>query len=123
MTDDDRLHAVDAVRANNLGTRHDTELTAVDTRGFEKAPPKTLRDSGVGRTQDDENALAALQSGDSGRVRGAGGGGDDEIDGPDHGVCLIGAGSRTAMGPLSVRKNASSCRNSIGFSRSGRNSL
>jgi len=122
VADDDCLHSVDSVGADNLGTRHDTELTAVDTRGFEKAPPKTLRDSGVGRTQDDENALAALESADGGRAHGAAVARNDNVDHPDHCVRLA-AGSLTATGPLSVRKNASSCRNSAGFSRSGRNSL
>lgn len=123
MTDNDCLHSVDSVDADNFGACHDAKLTAVGTRGLEEAPPKTSCDSRVGSTQDDENTLAALQSADSGSARGAAIARDDEVDGPDHGVRLAAAGSLTATGPLSVRKNASSCRNSTGFSRSGRNSL
>ena len=123
MTDDDCLHSVDSVHADNFGTCHDPELTAVGTRSLRTVPPKPSRCSRVGRTQDDENALAALQSDDSGSARGAAVAGDDEIDRSDHCVRLGGAGSLTTTGPLSVRKNASSCRSSTGFSRSGRNSL
>jgi len=123
VTDDDGLHGIDAVHAHNLGIRHDLEPTAVGTRRCKEAPPKTSRASRVGRMQDDENALAALQSADSGSARGAGVPGDDEIDGPDHCVRLAESGSLTAMGPLNVRKNASSCRNSTGLRRRGRNSL
>ncbi|SRR6476661_1865980 len=123
MTDDDRLHAVDSVRANNLGTCHHAQLIAIGTRGFKEARPKTSCDSRIDRTQDDENAIAALQSPDSHPARGAAVAGDDDIDGPDHCVLLPGAGTLTVTGSLSVRKNASSCCNSTGFSRRGRNSL
>ena len=123
MTDDDGLHPVDSVRADHLCIRHGPQLAAVGTRGFKEAPPKTSRYLRVGRTEDHENALPALQSTGHGSARGAAAAGNDEIDGPDHCVRLAGAGSLTAIGPLSVRKNASSCRNSTGFSRSGRKSL
>ena len=84
MTDDDGLHSIDSVRADNLGTCHDHKLTAVSRPGFEEAPPKTPRYPGVGRTQDDEHAPAAPQSADSGSAPGTGVAGDDEIDAPDH---------------------------------------
>lgn len=123
MTHDDGLDSVDSVHADNLGACDDAKLTAVGIRDSKQNPPKTSRYSRVGRTQDDENTLAAPKSADSGRARGAGGAGYDEIDGPDHFVRLAGAGSLRATGPLSVRKNASSWRNSTGFSRNARNSL
>ena len=100
MTDDDCLHSVDSVRADHLGTCHDPKLAAVRARALKEAPAKTSRFSRIGRMQDDENALAALQSGDSRGARGAGVAGDDEIDGPGHCVRLAGGGSLTLIGPL-----------------------
>ena len=123
MTDDDRLNCIDSVRTNDLGTCDDPELTGIPTLGFAEASPKPPRHSRVGRTQDDENALAAPESAGGGNAYGAGTTGDDEIDGSHHCVRLSGAGSLTTTGPLSVRRNASSCRSSTGFSRSGRSSL
>lgn len=123
MTDDDGLHSVDSVRADNLCTYRDPELTAVGAGAVQDIPPEPPRSPRIGRTQDDENAVAALQSTDSGGARGAAIAGDNEIDRSDHGVRLGGSGSLTTMGPLSVRKNASICRSSTGFIRSGRNSL
>lgn len=123
VTDDDCLHSVDSVGADNFGTGDDPQVTTVGTRRSEEAPPKPSRGSFVGRTQDDENAVAALESADRGSAPGAAVAGDDEVDGRDHCVRLAGAGSLTATGPLSVRKNASSCRNSTALSRSGRSSL
>ena len=71
MTDDDGLDSVDSVRANHLGTGHDPEPITSGIRGFKDAPPQTSRDSRVGRPQDDEHALAALQGADRGRASGA----------------------------------------------------
>ena len=122
MTNDDCLHSADSVRADNLRTCHDPKLAPVCTRGIKEAPSKASRGSRVGRTQDDENALAALESADGGRAHGAAVARNDNVDHPDHCVRLA-AGSLTATGPLSVPKNASRCRNSTGVSRSGRNSL
>jgi len=122
VTDDDCLHSVDSVHADNLGTGDDPELTAAGTHGFNEGSPKASGCSRVGRTQDNEDALAALQRADSSRARGAAVARDDQVDRPDHCVRLA-AGSLAATGPLSVRKNASSCRKSTRFSRSGRHSL
>ena len=123
MADDNCLNSVDAVRASNLGACDDGKLTAVRTSGSQPSPPKSSRPPRVGGTQDDENALTALQGVDSGSARGAAVAGDDEIDRSDHCVRLPAAASLTTMGPVSVRKNASSCRSSAGFNRSGRRSL
>jgi hypothetical protein len=109
MTDDDCLHSVDSVHADNLGTYQDTQLTAPGPYRSTKGSSKASRRSRVGRTQDDKNALASPQSDDSGSARSAGvAGGNDEIDGPIHCVRPAGGGSLIATGPLSVRKNASS---------------
>lgn len=78
MTDDDSVHADD------FGTRDHPELTGVRASRLAQASPKTARYSPVGRTQDDENALAALQSADSGRARGLAIVADDQIDGAGH---------------------------------------
>lgn len=75
-TDDHCLHSVDSVHADNLGTCHGAELTAVRTGSSQEGPPKTSHYSRVGRKQDDENALAALQRRDSGSARGGGIAGD-----------------------------------------------
>ena len=123
MTDDDGLHSVDSVHTDNLGTCDDAKLTAVGIRESKQNPPKTSRYSRVGRTQDDENTLAAPKSADGGRTRAGFGAGYDEIDSPDHSVRPAGADSLRATGPLSARKKASSWRNSTGFSRKRRNSL
>jgi hypothetical protein len=93
VTDDDCLHSVTSVRADNLGACYEAKLTAAGPSGVKEAPPKPSRGSRVGRTQDDENALAAPQSADCGSARGADVASDDEIDGPDHCVCPARAGS------------------------------
>jgi len=123
MTDDDRLHGIDSVHADDVGTRHHPELTGVRARRPAQASPKSLRLLRIPRTQDDENSSAAPEGGDSRRARGPAIATDDEIDGSRHCVNLAAAGRPTMTDPLSVRKNASSRRNSTGFSRSGRNSL
>jgi hypothetical protein len=99
VANDDGLHVVKPVDADNLGTCDDHKPTAAGTGSLQKAPPKTPRDAGVGRTQDDENALDALQRDNSGRARGAGIVGDDDIDGSAHCVRLAITGSVTATGP------------------------
>src|SRR5881394_1642355 len=53
--------------ADNLGTCDEPELTAAGTHGCTEGSPKASRCSRVGRTQDDENALAALQGADVAR--------------------------------------------------------
>ena len=123
MTDDDCFHSGDSVNADNLGTGDDAKLTAVGVRGSQEEPPKTSRCSHVGRAHDDENTLATPQSADSGGARAVTVAGDHEIDGPVHCERLAGAGPMATTGPLSVRRNASSCRNSTALSRSGRSSL
>jgi len=123
VTDDDCLDAFDSVHADHLGTCYDLQLTAVGMRVFKEAPPKASSSSGVINPEDNEDALAASQSGDSGRARGAVVAGDDEIDRLVHCVFVLDTAPPSMMRPLSVRKNASSCRNSTGFSRSGRNSV
>ena len=120
MTDDDCLHSVDSVHADNLGTCQDSELTAPGPYGSTKNSSKASRRSRVGRTQDDKNALASPQRADRSRAHRAAIARDDKIDRPVHCVRLA-TGSLTTTGPLSVRKNASSCRNSTAFSRRGRN--
>jgi hypothetical protein len=84
VTDDDGLHSVEPVGADNIGTPDHRQPTAVGTRRVEQAPPKASRDSRLGRAEDDENALAAPQSIDRGRSSGAAIARDDEIDGLSH---------------------------------------
>jgi len=50
MTDHDGLYAINAVRADHLGTAHEPKLATVGSCGVQKAPAKTPRDSPVGRT-------------------------------------------------------------------------
>jgi hypothetical protein len=114
---------MDSVRTDDLGTCNDPKLTGIPSLPFANASPNSSRCSRVGRTQHDENALAAAESAGGGHACGDAITGDDEIDGSHHCVRLSGARSLTTVGPLSVRKNASICRNSAGFSRSGRSSL
>src|SRR5262245_30703276 len=122
MTDDDRFDGIDSVHADHVSTCCHPELTGVRTRALPEASPKPARDSRVGRTQDHEHAPAAPEGIDSRSPCGRAIAADDEIDGSDHCVDLV-AGPPTTRDPLSVRKNASSCRNSTGFSRRFRNSL
>ena len=123
MTDDDGLHCIDSVHADDFGTRHHPKLTTVRARRLAQASPKSLRLSRIARTQDDENSSAAPEGIDRRSARGRAIAADDEIDGSGHRVDLVAAGSPAMTDPLSVRKNASSWRSSTGFSRSGRNSL
>jgi len=103
VADEDGLHGIDSVHADHLGICHDRQLTAGGRRGLAEASPKPSRHSRVGRTQDDENALAALQSADSRSARAAAAAGDDEIDGSDHCVRLAGAGSLTTIVDFWIR--------------------
>lgn len=123
MTHDDRLDGLDSVGAHDLGARHHSKLTDARTRGLSETSPKPSRDSRVGITQDDEHVVATLQSADSRSPRGGALARDHEIDGSTHRAGLVAAGPVTTSGPLSVRRNASSCRSSTGLSRSGRSSL
>ena len=123
MTDDDCLHCIDSVHADDFGTRHHPKLTGVRARRLAQASPKSLRLSRIARTQDDENSSAAPEGVDSRGARGPAIAADDEIDGSGHCADLAAAGPPTMTDPLSVCKNASSWRSSTGFSRSGRNSL
>lgn len=123
MPDDDRLHGVDAVHADDFGARHHPEAAGRRASRLAQASPKSLRLSRIAGPQDDENASAAAEGIDSRSARGPAVAADDEIDGSGHCVDLAAAGPPTTIDPLSVRKNASSWRSSTGFSRSGRNSL
>ncbi len=123
MTDDDGLHGIDSVHADDFGTRHHRELTKSRVRGLAQACPESLRLSRIARTQDDEHPSAAPEGIDSRGARGPATAADDEIDGSGHCVDVAAAGPPTMTDPLSVRKNASSWRSSTGFSRSGRSSL
>src|SRR3954454_25050846 len=120
VTNDDGLHSVDSVQADNFGACDDPDPTAAGTNGATNGSLKESRCSRVGRTQDDETPLAALQGVGGGHAYGAAVTRDDQVDRADHCVRMA-AGSLAVTGPLSVRKNASSCRNSTGVSRSGRN--
>ena len=110
MTDDDRLHAIDSVHADDLGVRHHRKLAVVSVRGSAEASAKALHHSRVARTQHDEHAQAAPHSVDSRSECGSVVTGDDEIDGSGHRVAVAVAGACpfTTTGPLSTRKNASS---------------
>ena len=123
MTDDDCLHCINSVHADDFGIRHHPKLTGVRARRLAQGSPKSLRLSRIVRTQDDENPSAAPEGIDSCSARGSAIAADDEIDGSGHGVDLAAAVPPTMTDPLSVCKNASSWRSSTGFSRSGRNSL
>ena len=59
MTDKHCLDCIDPVHADHLGTCHHAKLTGVRAHSSQTSP-KSARDVRVGRTQDDENALAAL---------------------------------------------------------------
>ena len=123
MTDDDCLHSIDSVHADDFGTRHHPKPTGVRTHRLAKASPKPSRLSRVAGTQDDENASAVPEGIDSRSACAPAITADYEIDSSGHCVDFAAAGPPTARDPLSVRKNASTWRSSTGFSRSGRNSL
>lgn len=108
MADDDGLHTIDSVHADDFGSRHHRDQTGFRARGLTQASPQASPDSRVARPQDDEHVPAALQSGGSGSERAATATGNDEIAGSDHRVALTGACPSTRTGPLSVRTNASS---------------
>ena len=58
VTNDDCLHSLDPVHADDFGACHDPELTASRHAAvLRRHSPKASRCSRVGRTQDDENAL------------------------------------------------------------------
>jgi len=110
MTDDDRLHCIDSVHADDFGTRHHLQLTGVRARRLAQPSPKSLRLSCIARTQDDKNASAAPKGLDRRSARGPAIAADDEIDGSGHRVDLAAAGPPTTTDPLSVCKNPSSLR-------------
>lgn len=97
VTDEDCLHSVDSVHADNLGTGDDSELTGSFTLSFAEATPKLPRESCVGGAQDYENVVASLQSAEGGSARGVAG--DDKIHGSGHGIGLAGAASLTTTIP------------------------
>ena len=81
MTDNHGLHSIDSVRADDLGTGQDTELRRFGRRGVNEAPPQPSCGARVGRTQDEEHALAALQSADRSSARAAVGASDEKGEG------------------------------------------
>jgi hypothetical protein len=102
MTDDDRLHCLDAVHADDFGTRHHPQLTGVRARRLAQESPKSLRLSRIARTQDDEHSCAAPEGIDSRSARGPAIAADDEIDGSGHCVDRAAAGPPTTIDPLSA---------------------
>jgi len=127
MTDDDCFNHIDSVDADYLGPCEHAKLTRVRSGRPLEASPQASCLPPLAGTQDDENTPPASEHFDRRRRRRRAGGlviaTDDEIHGPDHLGDLAAAGAPTTTGPVSVRKNASSCRSSIGFSFSGRSSL
>jgi len=123
MTDDDCFNHIDSVDADDLGPREHAELTRVRSGRPLEASPQASCSPPLAGTQDDENTPPASEHFDRRRAGGLVIAADDEIYGSDHLGDLAAAGAPTTTGPVSVRKNASSCRSSIGFSFSGRSSL
>ena len=95
MTDDDCLHCIDSVHADDFGIRHHPELTGVRSRRLAQPSPKSLRLSRIARTQDDEHSSAVTEGIDSRRARGGAIAADDEVDGSIHCVDLTAAGGPT----------------------------
>ena len=123
MTDDDRLHGIDAIGADDLGICHDPNPAGGCPRSVPEPYAEPPRNTHVAGTQYNENTLTTLQGAENGNARGVAVSGDDKIHGPHHSVRVAETGSTTPTKPLSVRRNASSCRSSRGLSRRGRNSL
>jgi hypothetical protein len=108
MSDDDCLHCIDSVHADDLGTRHHPELTGVRARRLAQASPKSSCLSRIAGTHDDENSSAAPEGIDRRSACAPAIAADDEIDGSAHCVGLSEAGPPTMIDPLSVCRNASS---------------
>ena len=102
MTDDDCLHGIDSVDADDIGTRHHAELTGVRARRLAQASPKSLRLPRIARTQDDEHSSAAPEGIDRRSARGPAIAADDEIDGSGHCVDLAAADLSIRWVPLIV---------------------
>ena len=105
VSDNDRLYAIDTVHAHDLGPRHHRDLAGGHARASAEASPKASPYSRLARTQDDENASAALQSVDSSSVRVAAVTENDKIDRSDHSVDVR-VPSLTTTSALSVAKQA-----------------
>jgi len=113
-TEDDCLHPVDSVHADDFCPCDDAELITIGPRGLEKVPAKTSRSSRVIRMQDDQNALAALESADGSGASGSSVAGDDEIDGHDHSLSgsaavIVPGDSRVASAPGAEIERSGQC--------------
>ena len=108
MADDDDLDAIDAVHADDLGVCQHRQLTVTDVHGFLKASAKALSCTGVMSTKHHEKASTTPQSLGGCSDCAVAAASDDEIDGSAHCVGPTGARPSTRIGPLSVRRNASS---------------
>lgn len=123
MADDDHLHTLNTVHADDRHVRPHHELPFADVDARAEPPAKAPAIAAVSGCQQYEYAPTSRQRG-SGRGEGEiPAACHDQIHGPDHWVGTGSVRPPTRTGPLKVRRNASSWRNSIGRSRSGRNSL
>lgn len=122
-THDDGFHTVDAVHADDLGVGHHRQADDVGVHRVAQVATKTPRRSPLAGSQHDEDAPPAPQRRGGGGERAAAATFDHQVDGTAHRVPVAGACALTRIGPLSVRRNASSWRSSAGVSRSGRRSL
>jgi len=108
MADDDHLHALNTVHADDRDVRHDHELPFADVDLRAEPPAKAPAIAAVSGGQQYEHAPTSRQRGSG---RGEGGipaSRHDQIHGPDHWVGPGGVRPPTRTGPLSVRRNATS---------------
>lgn len=122
MSDHDRLDAVDAVHADDLGGRHHADRAGdrAGRRALLAEPPRRPR---IRRAEHDQHGPAAARRIDGGGTGGLAITGDDEIDGPTHRAWRVGSRPGTRTTPLRLRKKASSLPSSAAVSRRGRSSL
>jgi len=88
VTDDDRLHAIDSVNANDFGVRHHRKPTVVHVRGPAEPSANALHLSRVAGMQHDQHASPALHRVNSRSECRFIVTGHDEIDGSGHRVAL-----------------------------------
>lgn len=123
IADEHRLHALDSVHADDLGVRPYRAPTLSGGRGSAESKAKRARGPGVARPHHDEKALAVPERPDRDGEKRPTVTGENEIDGAAHGVGPAAAGPTSSIGPLNVRRKASSWRSSVADRRSGRSSL
>jgi len=102
MTDDDCLHCLDSVHADDFGIRYHRKVTGVRSRRLADASPKPLRLPRIAGTQDDKHASAAPEDVDGRSACVPSIAADDEIDGSGH--CRLLRPSRSADNQRSAQR-------------------